>query len=79
MVGLPLAAAALVPSDAVGSVLGAAIDGVSALFPFKPAFDLLSAGLTPGGEPLLPLLHLAVLVAAYAAIAVAAMRRYQYA
>lgn len=78
MVGLPLAAAALVPSDAVGSVLGAAIDGVSALFPFKPAFDLLSAGLTPGGEPLLPLLHLVVLSAAYAAIAVTAMRRYQY-
>jgi ABC-2 type transport system permease protein len=79
MVGLPLAAAALVPSDAVGSVLGGAITGISALFPFKPAFDLLSAGLTPGGEPLLPLLHLAVLIAAYAAIAVAAMRRYQYA
>jgi ABC-2 type transport system permease protein len=79
MVGLPLAAAALVPSDAVGSVLGAVIDGVSALFPFKPAFDLLSAGLTPGGEPLLPTLHLAALIAAYAAIAVAAVRRYQYA
>jgi ABC-2 type transport system permease protein len=79
MVGLPLAAAALVPSDAVGSVLGAAIDGVSALFPFKPAFDLLSAGLTPGGEPLGPTLHLAALIAVYAAIAVAAVRRYQYA
>ncbi|MBI2691140.1 MAG: ABC transporter permease [Solirubrobacterales bacterium] len=79
MVGLPLAAAALVPSDSVGTVLGAAIAGVSALFPFKPAFDLLSAGLTPDGEPLLPLLHLAVLSVVYGAIAVAAVRRYQYA
>jgi hypothetical protein len=40
---------------------------------------LLSAGLTPGGEPLGPTLHLAALIAVYAAIAVAAVRRYQYA
>lgn len=79
MLGLPLAAAALVPSDAVGSVLGALIVGVSAIFPFKPAFDLISAGLTPGGDPLLPLIHLVIVSAAYAAIAVAMIRRYQYA
>ena len=79
MLGLPLAAAALVPSDAVGSVLGALIVGVSAIFPFKPAFDLISAGLTPGGDPLLPLIHLVAVSAAYAAIAVAMIRRYQYA
>jgi ABC-2 type transport system permease protein len=79
MVGLPLAAAALVPSDAVGSVLGGVIEGVSALFPFKPAFDLLSAGLTPGGDPWLPLAHLIALTAIYASLATVAVRRYQYA
>jgi hypothetical protein len=39
MIGLPLAAAALVPTDAVGSVLGAVIAGVSALFPFQRRAD----------------------------------------
>ncbi|MFT4048243.1 MAG: ABC transporter permease [Solirubrobacterales bacterium] len=79
MVGLPLAAAALVPTDAVGSVLGGVIAVVSALFPFKPAFDLITAGLTAGGDPLLPLLHLVVVGAAYTALAIALIRRYQYA
>lgn len=79
MIGLPLAAAALVPADAVGSVLGAVIVGVSALFPFKPAFDLLTAGLTPGGDVLLPLAHLFAVTAVYMSIAAYAIRRYHYA
>lgn len=78
MIGLPLAAAALVPSDAVGAVLGALITGVSAIFPFKPAFDLLGAGLTPGGDPWLPLAHLLIVTAAYMGLAMLAIRRYQY-
>jgi ABC-2 type transport system permease protein len=78
MVGLPLAAAALVPTDAVGPIVGGVITAISALFPFKPAFDLLTAGLTPGGDAWLPLAHLVAITALYMSIAAYAIRRYHY-
>lgn len=78
MVGLPLAAAALVPKDALSPLLFNVIQVISNLFPFKPAFELIGAGLTPGNDSLVPSLHLLVLTIAYGAIATLAIRRYQY-
>ena len=78
MVGLPLAAAALIPKGSVGPALFDSIQVVSAMFPFKPSFELIGAGLTPGRDALTPLLHLAALVLIYGAIASRAIRRYQY-
>lgn len=78
MVGLPLAAAALIPKGSVGPALFDSIQVVSAMFPFKPSFELIGAGLTPGRDALTPLLHLVALVLIYGAIASRAIRRYQY-
>jgi ABC-2 type transport system permease protein len=67
----------LVPSGAVGATLYDAIRIVTAFFPFKPALEAMTAALDPadpgiGG----PLLHLAILIAAYTAIARLALRRF---
>jgi ABC-2 type transport system permease protein len=79
MVGLPLAAAALIPKGTIGPAMFNLIQIISDLFPFKPAFQLISAGLTPGVDAMGPLLHLLALTLAYGAIAILAIRRYQYA
>ena len=46
---LPIAFLALVPSGAVDETLFDVIDGVSSLFPFKPALNALDAAISGGG------------------------------
>jgi hypothetical protein len=77
MVTLPVAFLSLVPSGAVGPGAFDAIRYFTALFPFKPALEALTAALDETGPGIgLPLLHLAALCAAYAAIARLALRRF---
>src|SRR6478672_7718129 len=77
MVTLPVAFLSLVPSGAVGKSVYDAIGVVVAVFPFKPALDAISAALDPAGPSIGgPLLHLAILTAAYALIARLALRRF---
>jgi len=76
MLALPIAALALVPSGAVSGTLYDVIRVVSAAFPFKPALDALDAALNGGGGMLTPLLHLAALALAFAAIARLSLRRF---
>lgn len=77
MVTLPIAFLSLVPSGAVGGAVFDAIRVVTALFPFKPALQAITAGLDSAGPGIGgPLLHLAVLFVAYAAIARLALRRF---
>jgi ABC-2 type transport system permease protein len=73
---LPLAFLALVPSGAVGHGLYDAISAVSFVFPFKAALQALDAAVN-GASPSLggPLAHLAVLSAAFGALAYAGLRR----
>jgi ABC-type transport system involved in cytochrome c biogenesis permease component len=77
MISLPVALLSLVPSGAVGAGLYDGIRVVTALFPFKPALQAMTAALDSAGPGIGgPLLHLAVLVAAYGAIARIALRRF---
>jgi hypothetical protein len=76
MLALPIAALALVPSGAVSGPLYDVIRVISAAFPFKPALDALDAALNGGGGMLTPLLHLAALALAFAAIARLSLRRF---
>jgi ABC-2 type transport system permease protein len=77
MVTLPIAFLSLVPSGAVGPAAFDAIRYLTALFPFKPALEAITSALDASGSGIGgPLLHLAVLFAAYAAIARIALRRF---
>jgi ABC-2 family transporter protein len=77
MVTLPIAFLSLVPSGAVGAGFFDAIRYLTALFPFKPALEAITSALDASGPGIGgPLLHLAVLFAAYAAIARIALRRF---
>ncbi|HET9161991.1 MAG TPA: ABC transporter permease [Solirubrobacterales bacterium] len=77
MVSLPVALLSLVPSGAVGATLYDVIRIITALFPFKPALEAMTAALDSGGPGIGgPLLHLAILAVAYAAIARFALRRF---
>jgi hypothetical protein len=77
MVSLPVALLSLVPSGAVGATLYDGVRVLTALFPFKPALQAMTAALDPGGPGIgEPLLHLAILVVAYLAIARLALRRF---
>ncbi len=77
MVTLPVAFLSLVPSGAVSPAVFDAIRYLTALFPFKPALQAISAALDEAGPGIGgPLLHLAVLFGAYAAIARLALRRF---
>jgi len=77
MVTLPVAFLSLIPSGAVGPALNDAIEVVTALFPFKPALDAMTAALDPAGPDLgVALLHLAALIAAYGLLARFALRRF---
>lgn len=70
MIALPVALLSLVPSGAVGTTLFDAIRIVTALFPFKPALQAITAALDSTGPGIgAPLLHLAALIVAYGAIA----------
>lgn len=77
MLSLPVALLSLVPSGAVGATLYDAIRILTALFPFKPALEAMTAALDPLGPGIgAPLLHLAALIVAYAALARLALRRF---
>ena len=73
---LPLAFLALVPSGSVSSALGAVIDVIGFVFPFKAALQALDCAVN-GAEPALvvSLAHLAVLALAYGALARVALGR----
>jgi ABC-2 type transport system permease protein len=75
LLALPIGFLALVPSGAVANGLYDVIRVISALFPFRPALQALDAA-TSGGGLGLPLLHLAILAAAFGAIARVALRRW---
>jgi ABC-type transport system involved in cytochrome c biogenesis permease component len=76
MASLPIAVLGLVPSGAVAGGVYDAIRIVSAAFPFKPALDALKSALSEAGGIGLPLLHLALLTAAYTLLARLALRRF---
>jgi ABC-type multidrug transport system permease subunit len=77
MVTLPIAFLSLVPSGAVSPAVFDAIRYLTALFPFKPALEAITAALDEAGPGIGgPLAHLAILFAAYAALARVALRRF---
>ncbi|HEV7562482.1 MAG TPA: ABC transporter permease [Solirubrobacterales bacterium] len=77
MVTLPVAFLSLVPAGSVGRSLYDAIKVVTALFPFKPALQAMTAALDPAGPGIGgPLLHLAILAAAYGLVARFALKRF---
>jgi ABC-type multidrug transport system permease subunit len=77
MVTLPVAFLSLVPAGSVGSGVFDAIRVVTALFPFKPALQAITAALDAAGPGIgWPLLHLAILFAAYTLLARLALRRF---
>jgi ABC-2 type transport system permease protein len=77
MVSLPVALLSLVPSGAVGAGLYDGIRVVTALFPFKPTLQAMTAALDSTGSGIGgPLLHLAILIGAYGALARFALRRF---
>ncbi|HEX6602397.1 MAG TPA: ABC transporter permease [Solirubrobacterales bacterium] len=77
MLTLPIAFLSLVPSGAVSPAVFDAIRYLTALFPFKPALEAITAALDEAGPGIGgPLLHLAILFAAYAVVARLALRRF---
>jgi ABC-2 type transport system permease protein len=77
MVTLPIAFLSLVPSGSVGSGLFDVVKVVTAIFPFKPTLQAMTAALDSSGPSIGgPLLHLAILIAAYSVIARLALRRF---
>ncbi|HEV7460360.1 MAG TPA: ABC transporter permease [Solirubrobacteraceae bacterium] len=74
---LPIAFLALVPSGSVSKGVYDLIGAISAIFPFKPTLDAMDHALAGSGtDMLLPLLHLAILTAAFTAIGRVALRRF---
>ena len=70
MVTLPVAFLSLIPSGAVGGGVFDLIEIVTALFPFKPALEAMTAALDSAGPSIGgPLIHLAILIAAYGLLA----------
>jgi ABC-type transport system involved in cytochrome c biogenesis permease component len=77
MISLPVALLSLVPSGAVGATLYDGIRVVTALFPFKPTLQAMTSALDSAGPDIGgPVLHLAILIVAYGAIARFALRRF---
>jgi ABC-2 type transport system permease protein len=77
MVTLPVAFLSLVPAGSVSPTLFDLIRYFTALFPFKPALQAITAALDETGPGIgAPLVHLAILVVAYTAIARVALRRF---
>jgi len=77
MVTLPIAFLSLIPSGTLAPDLQDVVDVVTALFPFKPALHAMESALDPAGPGLgTALAHLAILVAAYGALARLALRRF---
>lgn len=77
MVTLPVALLSLVPTGTVGGGVYDAIRVFTALFPFKPALEAMTAALDSAGPSIgAPLAHLVVLTLAYGVIARLALRRF---
>jgi ABC-2 family transporter protein len=77
MVSLPIAFLSLVPSGTVSATVFDLLEIFRALFPFHPALDAMESGLDSAAPGIgLPLLHLAILVAAYGLLARLALRRF---
>jgi ABC-2 type transport system permease protein len=77
MVVLPVAFLSLIPSGAVGSGLFDLVRIVTAIFPFKPALEAMTAALDSAGPGIGgPLAHLAILIVAYGLLARFALRRF---
>jgi hypothetical protein len=77
MLSLPIAFLSLVSSGTVGSAVFQVIEVVRAAFPFDPALDAISGALDSAGPSMAwPLIHLAILVAVYVALARLALRRF---
>jgi ABC-2 type transport system permease protein len=77
MLTLPIAFLSLVPSGAVGSGTFDLVRVITALFPFKPALQAMTAALDASGPSIGgPLAHLVILLVAYAVIARLALRRF---
>jgi ABC-type transport system involved in cytochrome c biogenesis permease component len=77
MVSLPIAFVSLIESGTVSPGLFDVIEVIRALFPFHAALDAMSGALDAAGPGLgLPILHLAILAAAYGALARLALRRF---
>ncbi len=77
MVTLPIAFLSLVPSGSVGAGVFDAIRYLTAVFPFKPSLEAITAALDKAGPGIGgPLAHLAVLFVAYGLIARLALRRF---
>ncbi|MFN8163116.1 MAG: ABC transporter permease [Solirubrobacterales bacterium] len=77
MVTLPIAFLSLIPSGAVGSGVFDVIRILTAIFPFKPALQAMTAALdSAGGGIGGPLIHLAILIVAYGLLARFALRRF---
>ncbi len=77
MVTLPIAFLSLVPSGAVGGGIFDLIRIVTAIFPFKPTLQAMTAALDSAGPGIGgPLVHLLILIAAYGLIARLALKRF---
>jgi len=77
MISLPVAFLSLIPSGAVGPGLYDVISVVTALFPFDPALRALTGALDASGPSIgIAIVHLAILVAAYGAVARISVRRF---
>jgi ABC-type transport system involved in cytochrome c biogenesis permease component len=77
MISLPVAFLSLVSSGTVSPGLFDVIKVIRAAFPFHPALNAMSGGLDASAPGLgLPLLHLAILLAAYGFAARLALRRF---
>ncbi len=77
LLSLPIAFVALVPASAVSGTLASVLSVIAFVFPFKPALQAAGnafSGAAPGIG--WPLVHLAVLAVAFAAVARVAMRRF---
>jgi ABC-2 type transport system permease protein len=77
LLSLPIAFLALVPANAVSGGLKTVLDAISFFFPFKAALQAVNNAFS-GTSPEIwgPLLHLAVLAVAFAALARLALRRF---
>ena len=77
MISLPVAFLSLIPSGTVGPGLYDVIGVITALFPFDPALRALTGALDASGPSIgIAIVHLAILVVAYGAIARFSVRRF---
>ncbi len=76
LLSLPLAFLALVPGGAVPDALYQVIRVISAAFPFKAALQAIDAAVNGSQAMTTPLVHLAVLLVAFAAAARVGLRRF---